>query len=489
MKFWQKALAALLGLGAIAALCIWAWSNWMELRWGPVNKPSEAMQKNRMHVATLLLKQRGHPVKVVGTLGEAPISTLPAGTLIMAGGFGNLAPDQARQLLAWVGRGNTLISQPRWISPAEADTINAVNADSEDEDEHEHEHEHEHAPEAADEQQAESPASASASASAASDDEADEAEEEEEEEDDDDSATRVRGHSGPLAALVESDPIAVQFGVRMSTLPVSRACLAKQRIRNARNKGKPATSCPAPIPECQADDMRYLIVPGTQHTLELETGRMALTSMPQARPPLWSDNTKNAVHVYGHGRGKVVMVATNYFYNGRLQDKDHAELLLALGALAGETSQVTIVQFFDVLPWYQLLWARFHMLMLAAAVLLALAMWAALRRFGPLLPDPALERRSLMEHIDASGAWLWKAPGGAELLLQAARDDTLTLLRRRVPGLMRLPENDLAAALAAACQLSQQHVQEALFHAPAVQPLLFARQIRTLQTLRTHHER
>ncbi|UUZ49465.1 hypothetical protein LP420_03975 [Massilia sp. B-10] len=184
-----------------------------------------------------------------------------------------------------------------------------------------------------------------------------------------------------------------------------------------------------------------------------------------------------------------MMLATNYFDNDDLQHKDHAELLLALTSL-NAAAHVTVVKYLDVQPWYQLLWARFHMLMIAFAVLLALSMWAAVRRFGPLLLKRMPNRTALADGTHR-------------------RQRRLAVEGRRRPGRAargRAPENAgprqaprawpdapargrIAAALAALCNLPEPHVREALYDAAASHPQQFTRQIRTLQTLRNHHER
>lgn len=78
-------------------------------------------------------------------------------------------------------------------------------------------------------------------------------------------------------------------------------------------------------------------------------------------------------------------------------------------------------------------------------LLLALLAWLWMRaqRFGPLLPSPRQERRSLLEHVRASGEHLHRY-GKAPLLYDAVRQSFLTRLRRRAP---------LAAALAGDAQL------------------------------------
>ena len=65
---------------------------------------------------------------------------------------------------------------------------------------------------------------------------------------------------------------------------------------------------------------------------------------------------------------------------------------------------------------------------------LLLVGWLAsrMRRFGPLLPSPALERRSLLEHVTASGQHAWRY-GRADVLYDAMRASMLERLRRRDP--------------------------------------------------------
>jgi hypothetical protein len=67
-------------------------------------------------------------------------------------------------------------------------------------------------------------------------------------------------------------------------------------------------------------------------------------------------------------------------------------------------------------------------------LLLALAcwLWRRMQRFGPPFASPAIERRSLLEHIVASGEHAYRY-GYAHLLYDAARDAFLARLRRRDP--------------------------------------------------------
>ncbi|GAB6195440.1 DUF4350 domain-containing protein [Lysobacter xanthus] len=66
------------------------------------------------------------------------------------------------------------------------------------------------------------------------------------------------------------------------------------------------------------------------------------------------------------------------------------------------------------------------------ALLLAGALASRMRRFGPLLPSPVPERRSLLEHVAASGRLHWRF-GEADRLHAALREAFLARLRRRDP--------------------------------------------------------
>ena len=450
----MKIILALLGIVAAGALGTWWWYEHMELKWQAEAGQSDAARHNRMLAATMLLRQDARTVKVAGSLGELVLDTLPDGTLLLADASGVMEQDKANRLLAWVQRGNTLIAQPRWINPAEEELLK----DQINETEHEEGVQVPATPEADDE---DAPAADTAEAK-----EAEAA-----------SAAKAEDSSDEL---VENDPIAARVGVRLFAIAYAPPCGEKA------SKGK---RCKPVAAGKHTAVMRRVQIPGTGHGLDVDAGRKKLIGMPDAPEPLWSDEDENTVRVYQEGKGRIVMVADDFFNNDELRNHDHGELLLALAALNKTSKHVTIVQNLDALRWYRLLWRHYSLALLGLAALVALAFWAAVRRFGPVLPQPANERRSLMEHIDASGAWLWKAQDGRQVLLDAARQDTLEMIRRRAPALFRLPQQELYAALARLCDLPEDQVAQAMNQAAASTPLHFTRQIRILQELRNHHER
>jgi len=90
-----------------------------------------------------------------------------------------------------------------------------------------------------------------------------------------------------------------------------------------------------------------------------------------------------------------------------------------------------------------------HGWMVWAPLLLALAawLWMRMQRFGPPVPSPAGERRSLLEHVRASGEHLYRYGRGV-MLYSAVRQAFLARLRRRDPVAAALTGEPQMAAIA-----------------------------------------
>ena len=95
------------------------------------------------------------------------------------------------------------------------------------------------------------------------------------------------------------------------------------------------------------------------------------------------------------------------------------------------------------------------------ALLLAGALWARMQRFGPRLPSPVPERRSLLEHVAASGRHQWRY-GRAEALHRAVRDAFLARLRRRDPQAAALEGEVQIARLVERLGLPAASIRDAL---------------------------
>lgn len=402
--------------------------------WGGEPYVSDEAAKNQMLAATRLLEARGHKVRVEPMLNYQLLNRLPNGVLLLSPYARQPDERQAALLLDWVRRGNTLIMTPGWVQNS------------------------------------------------------------------DDKADQPQAISEQLP-----DPLGKHFGVAMSGRtriddacrldPLQAKLRAKQAAARKQNKDEEdkedRDEDGQPVPPAH---LVCLNAPGAANTIELSRQSDALQRFAGKGPePLWGDTHELAVLLYAEGRGKVAMVASdgveNYFDNHSLRQFDHAELLLLLAGQSGATAPVLLVQHNENVGWAAWLWQHCRPVLLGLAALLLLWTWSATRRFGPLLPVPAGTRRALIEHIEASGRWLWKLPQGRSLLLEAVRKRTLQQLLRRLPELHALDGNERARRLARLARLPEAQVSDALLGAPAARAADFTRQISILQQLRAHHER
>lgn len=278
--------------------------------------------------------------------------------------------------------------------------------------------------------------------------------------------------------MLNSDPISQELGLELRRIVVKLP--EADKTASARAKARKDKKVLRP---CLAS----LTWPQSKYALEL-SHRYAIQSDTDSTV-LIADQEHHSVRVYPRGKGHIVALAQPYFTNDTLPHYDHAELLLHLVNLQKDQHNFTIVQQLKRQTWYQKLWNNFHLALITLGLGLVLLLWMNMRRFGSVLPMPEPNRRALLEHIDASSRWLWKMPGGREILLNAARASTLKILQRRAPAIMRLPEAQQIEQLSATCSINRPDLVLALSSAAAPTPLLFMRQIKTLQRLRKHYER
>ena len=193
-------------------------------------------------------------------------------------------------------------------------------------------------------------------------------------------------------------------------------------------------------------------VPGWRHR-KMDAGLLTLALL-----PTWFDNK----HI-GHG--------------------DHAAQLWAL--LEGERSPKHAL--FVVWPHapslLDLIWR--HGWPTIVALFILLLAWArrASRRFGPPLAGPSATRRSLLEHVVASGRLLWRL-GHRQQLLDRSRSLLLRDLGARLPAVLDLPADERDAAIAAAMEEPLAGVQLALQPPNPLNGRTFVEAMKAIDSLR-----
>lgn len=195
-----------------------------------------------------------------------------------------------------------------------------------------------------------------------------------------------------------------------------------------------------------------------------------------------SDSNGTVVLHLASGRGRVTVVPSFEFLgNGAIGEHDHAALAWELVRFVPGTPTIVVAPHFDrpsLLAW---LAQEARLALIAAAAVLFLWAWRAATRFGPIEPDPILKRRRLLDHLRASGRYLWRA-GAESKLLAAARETCLQKIARTRPGLAELPPAERSAPLAKLTELPVHEIELAWTAEPDT-PAAFTAAVSTLQKI------
>jgi hypothetical protein len=203
---------------------------------------------------------------------------------------------------------------------------------------------------------------------------------------------------------------------------------------------------------------------------------------------------------YFHGSGMITLLSDLVFIeNDKIGEYDHAQFLWQLVHLERTAAQVwllrTQVEMPEMSPekeveemspkdvsssLWALLWRNMWAVIISATMLLLFWLWLASRRFGSLLPAPPRARRRLLEHIEASGHFLWRQ-NQAAVLLHSARQALLKRLESVHPDWAHA---QLSQRLAQLCELPADEIEFALHSTKANTEFAFTRIIQILTQIR-----
>lgn len=165
--------------------------------------------------------------------------------------------------------------------------------------------------------------------------------------------------------------------------------------------------------------------------------------------------------------------------NAAIGTRDHAILLWRLTHFE-RSGPVWIVTGGDRSPWSELLlrlWPLCVPLLLGALALL----WVRARRFGPAIPPAAGRDPELMDHITASGEFLWS--GGARgNLLDSVRNALVETIQRRHPGWQH--NAGQYVRIASLSKVSPEQVEQAFAEQAALGRENFTAAVVALETIR-----
>lgn len=183
-------------------------------------------------------------------------------------------------------------------------------------------------------------------------------------------------------------------------------------------------------------------------------------------------------------KGKITAVTDFYWLeNYSIEEHGHARLLFVLTRDTPADGLVWLLRSDDMPPLWKWLWQVAPEACILALGLLLLWLLRAPRRLGPLLPAALRSRRSILEHIDASGHFLWNT-GKSEQLLQGLRDDLMLRVIRLHPDLYHQDNDARMHRLGEITGLNAQHVHEAMNTAHPRDKTQFVSYVRTLENIR-----
>ena len=183
------------------------------------------------------------------------------------------------------------------------------------------------------------------------------------------------------------------------------------------------------------------------------------------------------------GKGVVTVIAdANFLTNYNLNKYDHAAYLWRVVQL-DINRPVWLVLSDGMPPLHRWLMQHAWSALISGSVLLLLWLWAASQRLGPLRAIVPLARRRLLDHIVASGRFLWRA-GQGDQLLKGVRRALYRALELRHPAWAGIASHDLYQRLSELSGLSYEEIQGALLYTHHGSEHEFTLAIQTLERIR-----
>ena len=157
------------------------------------------------------------------------------------------------------------------------------------------------------------------------------------------------------------------------------------------------------------------------------------------------------------GKGFITVMTDDYFIrNDALVEAAHAEIALRVLRTDQERSVVWLVLSEQWPSLSEIVWHNGWTVLIGAVCCLFAWLWRSLIRFGPWIPEEAPVRRSLLEHVEASGRLL--ARYHPDALIHASREALHESLRARRPSWLRLSPSEQIERLAKISSLPPEEV-------------------------------
>lgn len=184
------------------------------------------------------------------------------------------------------------------------------------------------------------------------------------------------------------------------------------------------------------------------------------------------------------GNGFITVVeSAGLFSNAGLVSSYRAGLFAELVTGHIDPGRVWFVFDTSFTPLWKLVWTAVPLLVIGLLLVAVATLWRAIPTFGPRLVAEREERRSIIEHIHASGRFVWRQAGSASLA-----DSSVRALVREAgavhPRLSGQSAQQQAIAIARVTGKTPESVLEVIVGGPDSRHREFTRYIQKLQAIR-----
>jgi hypothetical protein len=171
----------------------------------------------------------------------------------------------------------------------------------------------------------------------------------------------------------------------------------------------------------------------------------------------------------------------NIFSNEHLRDDKHATVLFESADFYPAEKIVIINSVTSITAW-KWIWNNAKLPLALFALCLLAFILKYTKRFGPISPVASLDRRQLLEHINASGQYLWRFKQQKPLYKKAASELHDFVIKKH-PYLKGLKGNDFHQELSEITGVTKDKINEA-FSSSGKNEEDFLQNIQTLKNLR-----
>jgi len=213
-----------------------------------------------------------------------------------------------------------------------------------------------------------------------------------------------------------------------------------------------------------------------------------LQSAPATPPPVWlvEDELGTYLMQFSLGQGLLtVLSSTVMFSNDEIAKHEHARFLHYLVQQQEHNAGVWLIRADDMPALWEWLWDNAGYAMLCLSILFLLWLWRAPLRFGPQLNDRQTERRSLLEHIQASGYYRWHE-NQSGFLLARVQEALWEKIQISHPVIRRENLLQAYAMLEEITGIKEVLIKQALTPVKSIKEREFTKIVRMLEIIRKH---